>query len=142
MINVYYRVLKVKRIFLYTILGIVILGCNQQNNDLNVRIIRDDLCIFTNKEKDYGVDDFLVHIGKVDYSKEYKSEYEKSYDNTTLPVEEKNCVLIPLKKIEKNKAYTITLSTINQTFSSNICILDKNNIFFIKKVSAGKNSCD
>lgn len=142
MINVYYRALKVKRIFLYVMLGIVIVGCNQQNNDLNIRITHDNLCIFTNESKDYGADDFLVHIGKVNYSKAYKSEYEKSYENTILPVAEENCIGIPLNKVEKNKAYTITLSTINQTFSSNVCVLEKENNFLIKQVKARENSCD
>ena len=42
-----------------------------------------------------------MHIGKIDFSKEYKSEYEKAYAKTILPVEESNCVYIPLSKIKR-----------------------------------------
>ncbi len=45
-------------------------------------------------------------------------------------------------KIEKNVAYTITLSTINKKFSSQICILENNSGISIKQVEAGKSTCE
>ncbi len=84
---------------------------------------------------------FLVETGKVNYSKEYQSEYNKSYKNVNFPVDERSCVSIPLRKIEKNIAYTITLSTINKKFSSQICILEREDSMSIKQVKAGESTC-
>lgn len=120
----------------------LLIGCNQQSRDLDTEIINDNLCIYTNESKDYGEDSFLVHIGKVDYSKEYQSEYEKSYEHVKFPIDKKSCVSIPLNKIEKNIAYTINLSTINRLFSSQICILDKQGSVIIRPVQVGKDICD
>ena len=79
------------------------------SSSYSTKIINDNLCLFTNESKDYGKDNFLVHFAKIDFSKEYQSEYEKSYSKTDLPISEKNCIAIPLDKLEKNLAYTITL---------------------------------
>lgn len=130
-----------KKIILYSFLAVALLGCNQQTRDLNTKIIDDNLCIFTNESKTYGKDSFLVETGKVNYSKEYQSEYNKSYKNVNFPVDERSCVSIPLRKIEKNIAYTITLSTINKKFSSQICILEREDSMSIKQVKAGESTC-
>ncbi|WP_349680345.1 NF045616 family extracytoplasmic (lipo)protein [Acinetobacter sp. UBA6720] len=127
---------------IYSFVAMVLIGCNQQSRDLNTKIIDNNLCIFTNESRDYGNDSFLVETGKIDYSKEYQSEYMKSYKDTKFPINEKICVLIPLTKIEKNVAYTITLSTINKKFSSQICILENNSGISIKQVEAGKSTCE
>lgn len=86
---------------IYSFVAMVLIGCNQQSRDLNTKIINDNLCLFTNESKDYGKDNFLVHFAKIDFSKEYQSEYEKSYSKTDLPISEKNCIAIPLDKLEK-----------------------------------------
>lgn len=125
----------------YSFLAVILIGCNQQSRDLNTKIIDDNLCIFTNESENYGKDSFLVEIGKIDFSKEYQSEYDISYKDVYLPVDEKNCVYIPLNKIEENVAYTISLSTINKLFSSQICILKEKNLNIIKKVEPGKSTC-
>ncbi|WP_410169840.1 NF045616 family extracytoplasmic (lipo)protein [Acinetobacter johnsonii] len=127
---------------IYSFVAMVLIGCNQQSRDLNTKIINDNLCLFTNESKDYGKDNFLVHFGKIDFSKEYQSEYEKSYSKTDLPISEKNCIAIPLDKLEKKLAYTITLSTINKSFNSQICILENNSGISIKQVEAGKSTCE
>lgn len=119
----------------------VLSACEEQSKDLNVEIKKDQLCIFTNKPKNYGEDDFLVHMGKIDFSKEYKSEYEKIYDKTLLPVEEINCVYIPLNKIKKDTPYKITLSTINSSFSANICVQQEGSLSSLKYLEAGKDVC-
>lgn len=126
---------------IYSLLAVALIGCNQQNRDLNTKIIDGNFCIFTNESNDYGKDSFLVHIGKVDYSKEYQSEYDKSYKNVNFPVDEKSCVYIPLDKIEKNVAYTVHLSTINKLFSSQVCVLERDRSISIKQVDAGKSTC-
>lgn len=131
-----------KSVFLYVSIGLFISGCNQQNDDLNIDIARENLCIYTNEHHGYKTENFLVHFGLINFDKDYKAEYEKKYNNTVFPTEIKNCIYIPLNKIEKDKAYTITLSTINKTFTSRICILEKNNSFSIKQVKAGESTCD
>ncbi len=60
----------------------------------------------------------------------------------TYLLSEKNCIAIPLDKLEKNLAYTITLSTINKSFNSQICILENNSGISIKQVEAGKSTCE
>ena len=122
-----------KSVFLYVSIGLFILGCNQQNYDLNIDIARENLCIYTNKHQGYKTENFLVHFGLINFDKDYKAEYEKKYNNTVFPTEIKNCIYIPLNKIEKDKAYTIILSTINKTFTSRICILEKITHFLLNK---------
>lgn len=119
----------------------VLSACEEQSKDLNIEIKKDQLCIFTNKPKNYGEDDFLVHMGEIDFSKEYKSEYEKTYDKTLLPVEESNCVYIPLNKIKKDTPYKITLSTINSSFSANVCVQQEGSLSSLKYLEAGKDVC-
>lgn len=127
---------------LYVFIPLILLGCNQQNRELNTKIINDNLCLFTNESKDYGKDNFQVHFAKIDFSKKYRSEYEKSYSKTDLPISEKNCIAIPLDKLEKNLAYTITLSTINKSFNSRVCVLEDGSTISIKQVEAGKSTCE
>lgn len=130
-----------KLVFLYVSIGLFISGCNQQNHDLNIKISNDNLCVYTNESENYKTDNFLVHIGLINFHKDYKVEYEKKYNNTIFPTEIKNCIYIPLEKIKKNKAYTITLSTINKKFNSRVCVLEKNKSFSIKQVNAGESTC-
>ncbi|MFW1879660.1 NF045616 family extracytoplasmic (lipo)protein [Acinetobacter baumannii] len=119
----------------------VLSACEEQSKDLNIEIKKDQLCIFTNKPKNYGKNNFLVHIGKIDFSKEYKSEYEKAYARTILPVEESNCVYIPLSKIKKDTPYKVTLSTINSSFSAHICVQQEDSQSSLKYLEAGKDVC-
>ena len=121
--------------------AVVLIGCNLPGRDLNTKIIDGNLCIFTNESKDYGKDSFLVETVKANHSKEYQSEYDKSYENVNFPVDEKSCVFIPLDKIEKNVANIVILSTINKTFRSKICVLEDDSGISIKQVEAGKSTC-
>ncbi|MGN5753773.1 NF045616 family extracytoplasmic (lipo)protein [Acinetobacter calcoaceticus] len=127
--------------FIFLPLLFVLSACEEQSKDLNVEIKKDQLCIFTNKPKNYGEDDFLVHMGKIDFSKEYKSEYEKTYDKSILPVEESNCVYIPLNKIKKDTPYKVTLSTINSSFSAHICVHQEGSQSSVKYLEAGIDVC-
>lgn len=124
-------------------IGIVLNACSQGPRPLEITIKQDNLCAFTNSTKTYyGVDNtFLIYLGKIDYTKEFKSTYEKLYKNAPLPIDEKNCVLIPIKEIEKNTAYEIVLST-NKSFKTNVCLIDRNNNLSIKYVDSGKSTCD
>lgn len=121
---------------------LILFGCNQQNRELNTKIINDSLCIFTNEAKNYGNDSFLVEAVKANHSKEYQDEYNKSYKNFKFPIDEKSCIAIPLDKIEKNAVNIIVLSTINKTFRSRICVLEDDSSISIKQVEAGKFTCD
>lgn len=118
-------------------------GCNPQSKDLEVKLNQGDLCIFTNNPKtDYGIDNtFLIYLGKIDYSKDFKSTYEKLYSNTPLPIDEKNCVTIPLNEIERNIAYEIVLDT-NKSFHTSICVMDKGNKLEVKYLEPGKSTCN
>ncbi|MFV5367467.1 hypothetical protein VXO74_01925 [Acinetobacter junii] len=122
---------------------IFINACSQGPRPLEITIKQDNLCAFTNNTKTYyGVDNtFLIYLGKIDYTKDFKSTYEKLYKNALLPIDEKNCVLIPIKEIEKNIAYEIVLST-NKSFKTNVCLIDRNNNLSIKYVDPGKSTCD
>jgi hypothetical protein len=130
-----------KKYIIHCFCALILFGCNQQNRELNTKIINNNICVFTNESKDYGKDDFLVHLAKIDFSKEYQSEYEESYQNVEFPINEKNCVYISLDKIEKDIGYTITLSTINKSFSSQICLVKQENLNIIKKVEPGQSKC-
>lgn len=126
---------------IYGLSVLTFIGCKQLDSDLNVKIINTNLCVFTNESKNYGKDNYLVHMGKFDSSKEYKSEYDRSYESINLPTDEKNCALIPLNKIERNVVYLVNLSTLNKVFSSQICVIDKDRDLIILKVDAGKEIC-
>ncbi|MCH7335188.1 NF045616 family extracytoplasmic (lipo)protein [Acinetobacter sp. NIPH 2699] len=124
-------------------IGILLNACSQGPRPLEITVKQDNLCAFTNNTKTYyGVDNsFLIYLGKIDYTKEFKSTYEKLYSKATLPIDEKNCVLIPINEIEKNVAYDIVLST-NKSFQASVCLIDRNNNLSIKYVDPGKSTCD
>ncbi|MCU4390407.1 hypothetical protein KTH73_06705 [Acinetobacter courvalinii] len=118
-------------------------GCNLKSKDLEVKINQDHLCVFTNNSKTYyGLDNtFLIYLGKIDYNKDFKSTYEKLYTNVPLPIDEKNCVAIPLKEIERNIAYEIILDT-NKSFHTSICLIDDDNKLEVRYVEPGKSTCN
>lgn len=136
-------IIKKLKFFPILVVFIFINACSQGSRPLEITIKKDNLCAFTNSTKTYyGVDNtFLIYLGKIDYTKEFKSTYEKLYKNAPLPIDEKNCVLIPIKEIEKNIAYEIVLST-NKSFKTNVCLIDRNNNLSIKYVDSGKSTCD
>ncbi|MBJ8419722.1 hypothetical protein I6M62_14865 [Acinetobacter courvalinii] len=134
---------KFKLLFLLMI-GLSTASCNQGPRPLEVKIHQDHLCVFTNNSKTYyGVDNtFLIYLGKINYNKDFKSTYEKLYTNVPLPIDEKNCVAIPLKEIERNIAYEIILDT-NKSFHTSICLIDDdNNKLEVRYVEPGKSTCN
>ena len=118
-------------------------ACSQGPRPLEATIRNDHLCVFTNNSKTYyGVDNtFLIYLGKIDYTKEFRSTYEKLYSNVPLPIDEKNCALIPLKEIEKNIVYEIILDT-NKSFHTSLCIIDKSHELEVRYIEPGKSTCD
>lgn len=133
---------KLRPLLLLVLLGSVT-ACGQGPRPLDVTIHRDYLCVFTNNPKTYyGVDNtFLIYMGEIDYSKEFKTDYEKLYTNAPLPIKEVNCVKIPLNEIKKNVAYEIVLDT-NKSFHASVCVVDVNNKLYIKNVEPGESSCE
>ena len=131
----------------YTLSVFIILayltGCNPQGKDLEVKIKHNQLCVFTNNSKTYyGLDNtFLIYLGRIDYNKGFKSTYEKLYTSTPLPIDEKNCVAIPLNEIKHNVAYEIILDT-NKSFHTSICVVGKDNKLEVRYVEPGKSTCD
>ncbi|WP_338325127.1 NF045616 family extracytoplasmic (lipo)protein [Acinetobacter guerrae] len=69
---------------------VTILGCDELYKDLNIK--NNQLCIFNNNSRKYRENNFLVHIGKINFSEENKSDYEKSYQETIFPIDESSCI--------------------------------------------------
>lgn len=123
--------------------GCLLNGCSQGPLPLEVTLHQDYVCAFTNtpKKTNYSFDKkFLIFMGKVDYQNGFKSSYEKEYLNAPLPIEEKDCVKIPLKEFEKNVVYDITLD-IYKTFDTRICVVEHNNKLEIREPEPGETTC-
>ncbi|WP_032867598.1 NF045616 family extracytoplasmic (lipo)protein [Acinetobacter sp. 1000160] len=118
-------------------------GCNPQSKDLDVKLIQDYLCIFTNNPKThYGYDNsIVVSAGKIDHTRQFKSNYEQLYKNGVLPINEKSCAQIPIDIFEKNVVYGITLET-NKIYHRKICLLKSNGRIVIKYINSSKNNCE
>ncbi|EXE90713.1 hypothetical protein J588_2418 [Acinetobacter sp. 1578804] len=118
-------------------------GCSQGPLPLEVTLHQDYVCAFTNnpKKTHYPFEQkFIIFLAKVDYQNGFKSSYEKEYLNAPLPIEEKDCVKIPLKEFEKNVAYDITLD-IYKTFDTRICVVEHNNKLEIREPEPGETTC-
>lgn len=122
---------------------VFIIGCNPQSKDLEVKLIQDYLCIFTNNPKThYGYDNsIVVSIAKIDHKREFKSNYEQLYKNGVLPINEKSCTRIPIDIFEKNVVYEITLET-NKIYHRSICLLQGNGRIDIKYIDPSKEICE
>lgn len=122
---------------------VFITGCNLQSKDLEVKLIQDYLCIFTNNPKThYGYDNsIVVSIGKIDHTKEFQSNYEQLYKNGVLPINEKSCIQIPVDIFEKNIVYEITLET-NKIYHRKICLIESNGRIDIKYIDSSKKNCE
>ena len=134
-----------KRIIVFvSILPVLIgMGCGHEiSKPLKTKVVGENLCIFTNDSKKRGKTSFSVHTGKIDYTKEYKSEYAKPYKDTDFPTSRKNCAHIPLNEIKKNIAYTVTLNIGRDTYRTEICILEKENQPTIHIVPPGESTCN
>lgn len=118
-----------------------LIACNKQSEELSTKIKDTNLCIYTNESKNDTKVSFLVELAKINFTQDYKTIYEKSFDNVDLPIAEKSCVLVPLSNFEKNQPYVITLGTINHTYRARICIIENDNQKIIKPVEDGKDSC-
>jgi hypothetical protein len=128
---------------LFIIVFACLTGCNPQSKGLEVKLNQGNLCVFTNNSKTYYAIDntFLIYLGKIDYNKGFKSSYEKLYSNAPLPIDEKNCVTIPLNEIERNIVYEIVLDT-NKSFHTSICVMVKGNKLEVKYLEPGKSTCN
>lgn len=129
-----------KKMLLLGLLGLF--GCSETSKELNVIILDQNLCIFSKESKDYSADDVALYVRKVDPLKLQPIEYKNFYKNIKIPVDENHCIHIPLDELEKNKAYNITLSTINKTFQAQVCILKQKDGNIIKAVKAGESTCN
>ncbi|KXZ67670.1 hypothetical protein AVENLUH5627_02020 [Acinetobacter venetianus] len=129
--------------FLALNLYVFLTGCNPQSKDLEVKINYDHLCVFTDNPKTrYGFDNsIIISTGKIDRTREFKSNYEQLYKNGFLPVDEKSCVKIPINFFEKNVVYEITLET-NKIYHRSICVVDSKDNLGIKYIDPGKSKCD
>lgn len=123
------------------IIVFALIACNKQSEELSTKIKDTNLCVYTNESKNDNKVSFLVELAKINFTQDYKTIYEKSFDNVDLPIAEKNCILIPLSNFEKNQPYVITLGTINHTYRARICVIENNNQKIIKSVEDGKDSC-
>lgn len=123
------------------IIVFALIACNKQSEELSTKIKDTNLCVYTNESKNDNKVSFLVELAKINFTQDYKTIYEKSFDNVDLPIAEKSCVLVPLSKFEKNQPYVITLGTINHTYRARICVIENNNQKIIKSVEDGKDSC-
>ncbi|ENV64081.1 NF045616 family extracytoplasmic (lipo)protein [Acinetobacter junii] len=134
---------KFLSIFLLLNFFIFIGGCNPQSKDLEVTLKKDHLCAFTNNPKThYGFDNTItVSTGKIDFTKEFQSNYEQHYKNGVLPINENTCSKIPLTVFEKSVVYEITLET-NKIYHRSICIFDDNGHLNLAYIDPGKSTCD
>lgn len=123
------------------IIVFALIACNKQSEELSTKIKDANLCVYTNESKNDNKVSFLVELAKINFTQDYKTIYEKSFDNVDLPIAEKSCILIPLSNFEKNQPYVITLGTINHTYRARICVIENNNQKIIKSVEDGKDSC-
>lgn len=130
-------------LFVFIIILAYLIGCNPQSKDLEVKLIQDYLCIFTNNSKShYGYDNsIVVSIGEIDHTRQFKINYEQLYKNGVLPINEKSCAQIPIDIFEKNVVYEITLET-NKIYHRSICLLEDNDRIDIKYIDPGKTICE
>ncbi len=135
------RDLEMYKFIINLIIVFALIACNKQSEELSTKIKDANLCVYTNESKNDNKVSFLVELAKINFTQDYKTIYEKSFDNVDLPITEKSCVLIPLSNFEKNQPYVITLGTINHTYRARICVIENNNQKIIKSVEDGKDSC-
>lgn len=117
-------------------------GCSSGGKDLDVTVKKNNLCFFTNDlDTEYSYDnDLLLSFGKVDFTKQFVTDFEKSFSGHALPIKEKNCLELSADKFKKNTVYQVTLET-NKIYHALICIRNDNNQLVVKKVEAGKTTC-
>lgn len=120
----------------------ILTGCSSGGKDLEVTIKKNNLCFFTNDlDTQYSYDnDLLLSFGKVDFTKQFVTDFEKSYSGYALPIKEKNCLELSADKFKKNTVYQVTLET-NKIYHALICIRNDNNQFVVKKIEAGEITC-
>lgn len=95
---------KMNKIFIYLLFMYTLMACNNQSEELSTKIEDTNLCIYTNESKNDSKVSFLVELAKINFTQDYKTVYEKSFDNVDLPIAEKSCVLVPLSNFEKKSA--------------------------------------
>jgi len=121
---------------------LVLFGCSSTGKDLDVTVKKNNLCFFTNDlDTEYSYDnDLLLSFGKVDFTKQFVTDFEKSYSAHALPIKEKNCLELSADQFKKNTVYQVTLEA-NKIYHALICIRNDNNQLVVKKVEAGKTTC-
>lgn len=137
--------MKTDMLFIFLTVGfcIFLIGCKPKIKNLKVKIKYDHLCVFTNNSKAYyDLDNtFIINLGKIDYTKKFKSTYEKLYTNVPLPIDGKNYVAVLLNEIKHNVIYEIILDT-NKSFHTSICVVGKDNKLEVRYVEPGKSQCN
>jgi len=134
--------IKYFHLFIFLV-SINMIGCSGGSKDLDVVLKKDNLCFFTNDKKSNYYDsnkDLLIYMNRAERKEEITSTFEKNYKNFPLPIDEVNCLSIPLSSFEQNIVYTIVLD-IKPTYSSNLCLKRINNELIVKKLKAGEVSC-
>lgn len=135
-----------KKNIIYPILSMMLTitsGCAQPiNRSLQVTVKENNLCIFTGSKNTYSDADnsYLVFVGEVNSTTNFKSIYDKPYSESVFPVLENDCVLIPLAIFEPNKPYDINLES-NKNFSKKICITENKTIIPVQYVVPGSPIC-
>ena len=78
-------------------------GCSSGGKNLDVTAKKNNLCFFTNDlDTQYSYDnDLLLSFGKVDFTKQFVTDFEKSYSGHALPIKEKNCLELSADKFKK-----------------------------------------
>lgn len=131
------------KVFLITILclsSIGLLGCSSGSKDLDVIIKHDNLCFFTNDSKSNYYDsknELLIYMSKAERKADIKTEFERTYKNRPLPIEEADCLEIPLAHFKKEVVYSVVLD-IKPTYATEICVKNKDNQLVVKKIEAGE----
>ncbi|MBJ8453476.1 hypothetical protein I6M90_16295 [Acinetobacter bereziniae] len=135
------------KIYFLTILSsffVLSIGCAQPiNHELKIGIKNSDhLCLFTENSKTYldETNSFLVFISEIQVQGGYIHIYSREYKNRKFPINEKDCIPIPLSAIKFNTPYSINLET-NKNFTTDICVNNTENKIKVEYLVAGKLNC-
>ncbi|NHB59138.1 hypothetical protein G9F32_14105 [Acinetobacter sp. 194] len=78
----------------------------------------------------------LIYLGKIDENIEFTSSYSKTYKNLKMPINEENCLQIPLSHFEIGKPYEIWLET-HEEYKQRICLSKSSNQIQLVEVIDG-----
>lgn len=83
------RDLEMYKFIINLIIVFALIACNKQSEELSTKIKDTNLCVYTNESKNDNKVSFLVELAKINFTQDYKTIYEKSFDNVDLPISEK-----------------------------------------------------